>query len=93
MALTDKQLEWILRNRLSNSNGFRCGTVFTHENGVSHPPRVCTGKATIYNGKLTIVNSCGEPCDYVCSNTRSLADELNRVVWYERIIEAAKRIR
>lgn len=85
MSLTDKQIEWLFRERLSHHNAFRCGLTTP-----GRVPTVCAGRAVIRDGRVNLLNTCGEPCTYVCENTGRLAQEVERVQAYDRLILEAK---
>ena len=87
--LTDVQLTWLFTERLSNSNGTRCGRVL-FKNGVTGTQIICGGRSKIVNGRVKLHDTCGEPCSFVCKDTDKFSTEVERVVLYDRLITEAR---
>jgi hypothetical protein len=87
--LSDDQLTWLLKNRVLSHNGFRCSRVLI-ENGVPSTRHVCEAISTVQGGTLKVHATCGEPCSFVCKNTYELQQELERIQFYQRIIDEAR---
>ena len=92
MSLTDAQLRWILLNRISHHNGFKCGRS-RDENGMRGTEYVCQGSTAIRGGCLVYDTiGCGEPCDFICDDVGKLQKEIERLKMYESIITEAKEL-
>lgn len=90
MTLTDRQILEVFIQGLSDSNGRKCGIVLC-ENGLVETRRVCGGRSEIKNGRVELHDTCGEPCTFVCDNSRKFSEAVQQVKLYDRLIEQAKK--
>lgn len=88
--LTDRQILNCFTHGLSDSNGRRCGRRLT-ENGVASTSHPCLGEAKIVKGKVILIDTCGEPCSFICDNARSFQNKVETLLSYEKIIELSKK--
>lgn len=91
MPLKDHQILSMFTEHpaLTDNNGRRC-YVRLRENGVGQE-QVCTGEATIENGKVKVFNTCGEPCEFVCKRTARFAETVEEIKLYDKLIELARQ--
>jgi hypothetical protein len=80
--LTDKQLTWLFRHRLSSHNGFCCG--------YTRVPTTCPATTVIVNGELLLRNNCGYSCSFLKSAV-ALSESIANLLKQEKLIEEAKR--
>jgi hypothetical protein len=86
--MTDEQLLWIFRNRLSSHNGFGCGRT-RRENGCL-PDFRCEGQTSIIAGRLKYTGTCGEPCSFICNDADALQKDIDLVQQYAALIDEAR---
>lgn len=82
IELTDLQIEKAARELTSNPN---CYTVLNSGLGWGNS-KVCGGRLTFADGKVKIVDSCDEPCSFVCKTSREFAENVGKVRQVVRVI-------
>lgn len=82
--ITDHQLYWLHRERITSHNGFSCNRRMGYDGSV------CEGTMSIINGKLKYDGTCGEPCSFICRDAQALQDSINNVIQMDRLITEAK---
>lgn len=87
--MTDEQLTWLFRNRLTSHNGFGCNRLL--QGGPLYPgaPR-CEGQTSIVKGRLKYTGTCGEPCSFICDDADALQKDIDLVLQYARVIDEAR---
>ncbi len=75
IELTDLIIERAAREMTANP---ACHVVL-RENMSWKDSRNCTGRLAVVNGKVQIIDSCGEPCSFVCDTSREFDKNTQRV--------------
>lgn len=75
IELTDQELTKIARSLTSNPD---CRIVLM-ENMSWADSRTCSGRLAVESGKVKILDSCGEPCSFVCKTSREFYDHLSMI--------------
>ena len=88
--LTDAQILACFVSGLTDHNGQRCCRVLT-ENGIASTRRTCQGHTKVQNGKVTLHDTCGEPCSFICQDAQDFHNAVVLLQCYDEIIERAKR--
>lgn len=86
IELTDEETEKVARKLTSNPN---CRVVLNHQEGWNNS-RVCGGRLTFCKGKVNIVGSCAEPCDFVCDTSREFANIIGLIQKVVRVINLVR---
>lgn len=71
ISLTDEQWTSILAGF---GDEWVCG-VRHRENGVG-PLETCKGRIEVRDGEVCVFGGCGEPCDFICDDSRRLEERM-----------------
>ncbi len=89
--LTDAQILCCFGGgKLRDYNGKRCYRVL-YENGVVSTRLTCQGHTKIENGKVTLHDTCGEPCSFVCDDAQQYQRAVKKLIFYNKLLEEVKR--
>lgn len=88
IELSDLEVGKAARELTSNPN---CSVLLT-ENMDWKNTRKCMGRFEVHGNKVKIIDSCGEPCSFVCDTSREFEKNMWRVRSILRIINLIKGI-
>lgn len=87
IELSDLDIERAAKELTANPN---CNIVLM-ENMSWKDSRTCTGRLKVVDGKVKMVDTCGEPCSFVCDTSREFDKNVSRVKNVIRVINLVKK--
>ena len=87
IELSDLDIERAAKELMANPN---CN-ILLMENMSWNDSRTCTGRLKVIEGKVKMIDTCGEPCSFVCDTSREFDKNVSRVKNVIRVINLVKK--